>query len=145
MVFTVFNAVIKVDNGVIKEIVWDNDCYDCFYDDNVCFEDLQVPYMYNATNFGIYKNCKEPKLCKTSKNEAFKCDPKFYITWYGTDVKGRRFQSSGMAMSRFRQYSVGSLYRGTSLAFNSTIQTLQNNWNELAVSTSAIAEENNRP
>jgi hypothetical protein len=36
----VFNLVIKVDQGVVTELFWDNDCYTCLTDTN-CKEKTQ--------------------------------------------------------------------------------------------------------
>jgi hypothetical protein len=51
---------------------------------------------------------------------VFDCDPKFYITWFGTDADGKQLKSSNLSMSRFRQYAVGSLYNSAKDAFNKT-------------------------
>ena len=55
-----------------------------------------------------YENCYEPdiKKCYEDKN----CDPKFYITWFGTDKKGNQLKTSNLAMSKFQKYSISSLY-----------------------------------
>jgi hypothetical protein len=60
----------------------------------------------------------------TDKNEAFNCDPKFYITWFGTDAEGKQLKSSNLSMSRFRQYAVGSLYNSAKDVFNKTINDI---------------------
>ncbi len=61
------------------------------------------------------------KQCNLDKESIFDCDPKFYITWFGTDGDGRPLQSAGLAMSRFRDYNVVSLYSGAKNVFNKTI------------------------
>ena len=53
-----------------------------------------------------YKNCYENK----DKCDGNKCDPKFYITWFGTDKDGNQLKSANLAMSKFKKYSVSSLY-----------------------------------
>jgi len=31
------------------------------------------------------------------KNFAFSCDPKIYVTWFGTDAKGKPMSSSNLS------------------------------------------------
>ena len=76
--------------------------------------------------------------CAADKNNIFNCDPKFYITWFGTDSKGRQLKSSNLSMSRFRQYAVGSLYNSARDAFNTTISVLQNTWEDVKNKTQDI-------
>jgi hypothetical protein len=83
------------------------------------------------------KNCKN-KLCTLDADNAFNCDPKFYITWFGTDVNGNQFKSSNLSMSRFRQYAVGSLYNSAKDAFNKTMETLKNTWEDVKTTTDEI-------
>ena len=54
-----------------------------------------------------YQNCYESSKNNCSGN---KCDPKFYITWFGTDKNGNQLKTSNLAMSKFKQYSISSLY-----------------------------------
>ena len=100
--------VIKVKQGKIYDIVWDNACYDCI--DN-CVKDLKS-YSQNEKNETIsmtYQNGYGPEIseCLTSSSQ---CDPKFYITWFGTDKNGKQLKTTTLAMSKFRQYSISSLY-----------------------------------
>jgi hypothetical protein len=66
-----------------------------------------------------------------NKDTAFNCDPKFYITWFGTDADGKQLKSSNLSMSRFRQYAVGSLYNSAKDAFNKTVTTLVDTYNQV--------------
>lgn len=80
--------------------------------------------------------------CSLDQDNVFGCDPKFYITWFGTDVTGKQLKSSNLAMSRFRQYSVGSLYNSAKDAFNTTINTLQTTWDTVKSKTQNILNGN---
>ena len=51
-----------------------------------------------------YENCYEVE-CTDNK-----CDPKFYITWFGTDKNGNQLKSSNLALSKFKKYSVDALF-----------------------------------
>ena len=101
-----FNLVIKVKKGKIYDIVWDNACYDCI--DN-CKKDIKSYDIDNKNETMTYQNCYEYDMnnCKENSNQ---CDPKFYITWFGTDKSGTQLKTSNLAMSKFKQYSISSLY-----------------------------------
>ena len=102
-IFTLFNLVIKVKEGQIYDIVWDNSCYDCI--DN-CEKNIKS-YDETKSKTMTYQNCYEPNIGECTDNQ---CDPKFYITWFGTDKNGAQLKSSNLAMSKFKQYSISSLY-----------------------------------
>lgn len=71
-------------------------------------------------------------LCDSSTSKGFDCDPKFYVTWFGTDVNGKQLQSSSLSMSRFRQYSVGSLFNSAVGVFNNTIGKIKDTYKDVA-------------
>jgi hypothetical protein len=132
----VFNVVIKVEKGVIYDIVWDNDCFSCLTSSD-CLNNTDITYL-NDTSIKVYENNCKSKLCTLDADNSFNCDPKFYITWFGTDIKGKQFKSSNLSMSRFRQYAVGSLYNSAKDAFNKTIETLKNTWGDVKKTTDDI-------
>ena len=63
-----------------------------------------------------YSNCYENDMNNCEKNNA--CDPKFYITWFGTDKNGNQLKSANLALSKFKQYSINSLYDSFKNIFN---------------------------
>jgi hypothetical protein len=87
-VATVFSAVVKMDDGEVDEVEWDNFCDMCD-DDCLELEDEEV--------------CAED-LCDPDKSED--CDPRFYISWMGKDSDGRRLTSASFRLSQFRKYSM---------------------------------------
>ena len=100
-VFTIFSIVVKVKKGLITELVWDNACYGC---DDKCETDIKSISELDSNKTMTYSNCY---MNKCSNNE---CDPKFYITWFGTDKNGNQLKSANLALSKFKKYSVKSLY-----------------------------------
>lgn len=80
-------------------------------------------------------------MCGDTKNNTFDCDPKFYITWFGTDAENRPLQSSGLAMSRFRQYSVVDLYVGARDVFNNTIGQIKNTFDDIKNKTEQVLKD----
>ena len=77
----------------------------------------------------------------TSATTTFYCDPKFYVTWFGTDLKGNQLQSANLSMARFKAYSIGSLFNSAKGVFNSTMSTIQTTYSNVASKvTSLIAD-----
>ncbi|MCQ2817865.1 MAG: hypothetical protein MJ252_11425 [archaeon] len=99
------NLVIKVKEGDITDIVWDNQCLGC--ESKNCVNDLKANNLYNLNEELTYSMCKADKI----EEGFFDNDPKFYVTWFGTDKKGRQFKSSNLAFSKFKQYNTKSLYK----------------------------------
>lgn len=94
----------------------------------------------NSTQSVVEKNCKYPKFCANDAS-GLQCDPKFYITWFGTDADGKQLKSSNMAMSRFRQYAVGSLYNSARDAFNKTVESLTTTWSTIKDSADDVLKK----
>lgn len=113
----------------------DNDCFNCFYGD--CYTNANQASLFNSSLIYSVSNCKQA-LCSTDKNDVFNCDPKFYITWFGTDKDKKQMKSSNLSMSRFRQYSIGSLYNSAKDAFNKTIGEIVNTYNDVKTKTEEI-------
>ena len=135
-----FNVVIKVDGGNITDIVWDNDCFNCLTSDT-CYSNSNVTFLNDTSIIATDKNCKM-NVCANTQIASFQCDPKFYVTWFGTDKNGKQMKSSNLSMSRFRQYAVGSLYNSAKDAFNTTLATLQNTWATVVDTTNNILKGN---
>merc|ERR1711957_490359 len=123
-IIPVFNIVIKVDEGKITGVVWDDDCSGCNYEG--CYNH-KVKSITNSSLTYDSSACKAP-LCGKGKDEVFKCDPKFYLTWFGTDKDKKQMKSSNLAMSRFRAYSIGSLYSSARDVFNNTLTDITNTY-----------------
>lgn len=67
----------------------------------------------------------------TNQSQAFNCDPKFYVTWFGTDVNGKPMSSSNLSFEKFRQYSIGSLYSSALGVFNNTVNQVVGAYNNV--------------
>ena len=77
-----------------------------------------------------------------NSTNAFECDPKFYLTWFGTDADGKQLQSSGLSMSRFRQYSIGSLFTSAKGVFNNTINKVKDTYDKVKNKAEDIINDN---
>ena len=103
-----------MEEGNIYDLVWDNGCFDC---DDSCQEGIISSSAFNSSITQTYDNCYETEAC-TISSEASNCDPKFYVTWFGTDKDKRQLKTAGLAMTKFKHYSVGSLYSSIKDVFN---------------------------
>ena len=99
--------------GEITELVWDNACYGC---DDKCEQNISIKSLLDKNKKMTYNNCYENDMNSCKSNNA--CDPKFYITWFGTDKNGNQLKSSNLALSKFKKYSVNSLYNSVKNIFN---------------------------
>ena len=117
--YPLINIVIKVEKGIIYDIVWDNNCYGCKNNNNEnngC-ESFETTNIFNDTITKTFENCR--KKCENANDDNnLECDPIFYVTWFGTDKDKRQMKSSNMAMSKFKHYSIGSLYDNLCDAFS---------------------------
>ena len=88
----VYSVVVKLKDGEIDEIVWDNHCDMCS-DDCIELEDEEV--------------CAEER---DDCDSAEDCDPRFYISWMGKDSDGLALTSASMRLSQFRKYSMNQAF-----------------------------------
>jgi hypothetical protein len=114
--FPLLNIVIKVDKGKIYDIVWDNNCYSCKKEKCMSYSSINIK---DNTQINTFKNCmNNADSCGNENEDSLNCDPKFYVTWFGTDKDNRQMKSSNMAMSKFKHYSIESLYDNLCEGFN---------------------------
>ena len=105
--------MVKVIDGKITDIVWDNGCFDC--NETLCDKSNVTSINPQKSNDTVkFENCVLENLGESCPKEVTEgnytaCEPKFYVTWFGSDVNGRQMKSSNLAMSKFKQYSIGSL------------------------------------
>ena len=90
--------------------MWDNACYDC---EDKCENNIISISEIDRKKTMNYQNCYETKdNCNNNK-----CDPKIYITWFCTDKNGNQLKSSNLALSKFKKYSISSLYNSVKNMF----------------------------
>lgn len=61
----------------------------------------------NTTNL-IY-NCPLTD-CSTSMNDVARCDPKLYVSWVGTDAKGKYLTSANLKITNFNNYNMSKIF-----------------------------------
>lgn len=55
----------------------------------------------NENNTLSYENCFENNGPEKNKKDL---EPKFYITWFGSDKDKRQLKTAGLAMTKFKPY-----------------------------------------
>jgi len=91
-----YSAVIRLQNGQVTDIEWDDGCQECNADrclDNVCSLELSSCVTTNAM-----------------------CDMKFYLAWIGTDANGINCNSAGNLPSNLMTFSYGPVYPQAAMA-----------------------------
>jgi len=89
----VFSFVVNMNGGAVNSITDDNaDCGNC-----------------DTTNSQVCNDSTQLK-CYTKGTAYGGADPRFFIAWIGTDVSGNHMLSHTKRLSRFTQYSIGSIY-----------------------------------
>jgi hypothetical protein len=102
----VLSFVVGVENGIFTKITLDNqDCSVCLHGDGTQKCD-------SATN----EECFDKGNRYGGGEEQ---DPKFFISWIGTDADGSHMLSHTKRLSRFTQYSIGSIYQSAKGLFTS--------------------------
>jgi len=110
-----WTIIITLDNGFLKSIRWDDDCSACSKERCV---DSNCAYI--------------PDECGP---DGSSCDPKIYIGWEGTDGNGKHLLSSGQVWSKYRYYSIGSVWNVASdrlqTSYTSARGQLDNIWGQV--------------
>ena len=130
-----FNLVVKVKEGKIYEVVWDQSCNGC---KKAQCKEFQTNSIFNVSEKGFIKNCFSQFNDCNKEKSSINCDPKFYITWFGTDKKNRQLKSSALAMSKFKRYSTSSLYYSILDIFHESNEKMKEKFNDISLSIGEI-------
>ena len=109
--FTFMTAVISVDKGIVKSIDWDNGCHTCLQCDENSVLEIDGSMQLIKSNSPYYK-AYQGKNCLTYDSkcaDGANCDLTIYLTWSGSDVNGKVFQSANLRLSRFQSGSLESI------------------------------------
>jgi len=89
-IFTQVSVVVLLDQGKVDEVIFDTGCYSC--PEDRCIDG----------------NCAiRQDECQAGTG---KCDFSIYVSWYGTDAKGRYLLSAGERLSQFQSTSANTYY-----------------------------------
>lgn len=86
-------VVVGLEDGNVVDIDFDDGCEGC--GSSLCGPE--------SMTCGIaFDDCDSDDLS---------CNPKLYVAWIGTDASGQYTTSAGRTWSRFRQFSIGEIYK----------------------------------
>jgi hypothetical protein len=129
-IFTVptYTAIIKLTDGVVTDIGWDDGCFFCPENTDECMHTgLDVNTTDEIMN-PIFRGCRKtmeqcypptmPAANGTADGGAANvtvaqtgCDLKVFLTWTGTDRNGQYLRSASKRFSRYRQFGIATLYQ----------------------------------
>lgn len=116
----ILNLVVKMNNGILEQMEWRNDCLlGCAITDCKTYE-FEHP---DLKDIRAEKNCFI-RSCESSKGTP-ECDSKVYVTWIGND-EDRYCISDNMRITNFKEHSIQSY-------FESATKTLAAQTNALIV------------
>lgn len=99
----VYSVVIRMNDGKVDEVVWDNGC-------DLCNDECKTDT----------KDVCTIDLCDLNNNSTdvgSDCDPKIYVSWIGKDKDGNYLVSAGYRISQFRKYSLYDSYNSAKKSF----------------------------
>lgn len=130
-VVPIASLVAIMENGVLKNLIWDNECQTCPTTSDLCIagklsltlQSLSATQLYLTGNeySATTRNriCSVPQTnCKPNLTTGINCDFRILLTWQGTDSKGKRLTSSSLRMTQFSGQSVGSMWNSVANSFN---------------------------
>lgn len=121
------SLVAEVENGVLKNLVWDNQCNTCSGDTCIggrlalALSDNSTLAENSLSGLSDQKVCAVPfEQCRTTDDtaEGINCDFRVLLTWSGTDAEGKKLTSSSMRMSAFEGQSVQSMWDSVANSFD---------------------------
>lgn len=131
-------AVMK--NGVLENLVWDNECQTCPTLSDSCVAGRLSLTLANASTTQQYlaenprSKLTDNSVCSVTYDQCLpanktgiNCDLRVLLTWYGTDANGKRLTSSSLRLTQFSGSSVGSMWDSVANSFNPSEDVNANN------------------
>jgi len=108
--FPFMTAIIFVEDGEVQTITYDEECAFCNGKSN-CQANGFDKSRNDTFSSDVYVECGySPDECSNLAGGGADCDLRVYVAWVGTDANGEFFTSGNSRFSRFRQFSIGSLF-----------------------------------
>jgi len=134
------SLVAIMNNGVLENLVWDNECQTCPTMSDSCIAGHLSLTLVNATSTQQYLT-ENPRSkvtdnsicsvtfgqCLPTNSTGINCDLRVLLTWYGTDANGKRLTSSSLRLTQFSGSSVGSMWDSVANSFNPSEEVNANN------------------
>lgn len=109
-VWPLLTAVVHVVDGRVDALTWDDGCFFCDANGDLCKFNAMDPSLYKLYPEPEFRGCAETVTSCSTEDESNSCDLKLYVVWTGTDANGDFFRSAGLRFSRFRSFGLSSLY-----------------------------------
>jgi hypothetical protein len=134
------SLVAIMNNGVLENLVWDNECQTCPTLSDSCIAGRLALTLVNATSSQQYlaenirSKITDNSICSVTFDQCLptnktgiNCDLRVLLTWQGTDANGKRLTSSSLRLTQFSGSSVGSMWDSVANSFNPTEEVNANN------------------
>lgn len=136
----VASLVAVMDNGVLINLIWDNQCQTCPVSSDLCMAGNLALTIAETTGQSEYLTANsqskitDNRMCGVSQTQCnsttnttgINCDFRILLTWSGTDSKGKRLLSSNLRLTQFSGSSVGSMWNSIANSFNPPGETSSN-------------------
>ena len=107
-VVSVLNLIIQMEDGKVSEYVWDTGCNGCEGTaDFTCINNFPMTWTDGDAKNQTASFCGR-NYC--SETDAGQCDLRIFVTWVGTDSRGKYLESAGYRISNFKRQNVGQIY-----------------------------------
>jgi hypothetical protein len=93
-----------------KSVVGSN----CFQTNSFCKDQTAATMAAHQKEVDAWTAAGSDPKTKPVVPEILPCDLSVYVVFTGTDVNGRYLKSAGLRFSRFKSYSIGTLYKSAS-------------------------------
>lgn len=130
-VIPVASIVAVVTDGVLVNLIWDNQCQTCPVTGDDCLAGNLALTLANATatqeylTANLQSKITDNSICGTDYSNCLpgnttgiNCDFRILLTWDGTDVDQKRLTSSFLRMTQFSGQSVGSMWDSVANSFD---------------------------
>ena len=126
------SIVAVVEEGKLKNLIWDNQCQTCPTMSDECIGGHLALTLASSTStkqyltFNSLSKITDNKVCSVLASDCksptnttgINCDLRVLISWTGTDARGKRLLSSNLRMTQFSGTSVGSMWNSVANSFN---------------------------
>ena len=100
--------VIQMENGVAAGYIWDTTCDACSDSGTFsCIADYPMKWT-DVDSKNLTKSFCGRTYC--AEADATNCDLRVFVSWVGTDAKGKYLESAGYRLSNFKKQNIGDIY-----------------------------------
>lgn len=118
-VVPVLNLVVQLTNGQVSGFTWDGACLACSGASN-CLSTAVT--WTDPDKTGTTQSSSDSWCTKTfcASSSYADCDLRLFVSWVGTDSKGKYLESAGYRLSNFQSQNIAAIYGSMSSLRSST-------------------------